>query len=111
MIHRSNLGVFQPADFQIGTTPWNPIRGGVGAFVHADLSDEPLLPGAAGISGLGCSCQGCSRGMGSISTDFTAMLDGSAPWSTYAMYGAFAIGGIFVLSAFMQSGGSGRRRR
>lgn len=34
------------------------------------------------LSGLGCSCNGGARGMGTISTDFTAMMNGTATTET-----------------------------
>lgn len=111
MIHRAALGVFQPADFH---DPWNPIRGGIGDLVRARFDNSPTLPGRSGLSGLGCPCN--NRGVGtfsvaSVESDFNAMVAGTAPWSTYALYGGIVIGGVFVMSMFSGGGGGGRRRR
>jgi len=83
----------------------------IGDLVPADHGGfMTTLQVRKGVSGVGCgcggSCGGCGgHGMGSISTDFSAMMNGTAPISTYAMYGGGLIVGMMILRSM-----GGRRR-
>jgi hypothetical protein len=129
MIRASSLGLFVPGRW---SEPYNPITGGMGYFVPGQLRlpenpvmgmgyfvpgkftvpENPVMQGLSGCRGMGCpgsqGC-GCKRGMGDISTDFTDMMSGAAPWTTYALYGGGALAAMWLLSALFASRPSGYR--
>ena len=105
-VSRAALGEFVPAFYAV---PQNPVillptgrSNGLGDFVRANFTTAPLLPGNAG---LGCACGGscatCSggRGLSGISDDISAMFDGTAPMTTYLIYGGGALALLFLLGS------------
>ena len=107
------LGDFVRGQFAV---PQNPVmdgnRGmsGLADFVHAEFTvpQNPITDyyGMSGLSGCGCGCGG-GCGMGSISSDFSAMTSGTAPMTTYLLYGGGALAAAWLLFGM----GGGRHRR
>lgn len=125
----ANLGLFVPGHFPEPSNPFagmgdfvpglfavpeNPVMRGMGDFVSGRFAvpENPVLRGARraglGCAGCGGGCSKSATGLGDISSDFSAMVAGTAAPETYALY----IGGAAVaLWLFTSMGGSKRGRR